>query len=162
MASQVLGTCSLRCPSGPMSATHPQAVPFSPYMSSPVIFPLHSSHFLFWCMLFHIFSLHQLSLSLSDSLCSLGTSVVQRQYASLHSQVIHCVLGRQVKEYSTFGLCLTECALAFSTLLFSCHLLLPASHYFQGSLLNRDVVKNYTSVEVVCPKNPWSSKRRSK
>lgn len=29
-------------------------------------------------------------------------------------------LAVKVKEYSTFGSCLTECALAFSTLLFSC------------------------------------------
>lgn len=40
-------------------------------------------------------------------------------------------------------MCLTECILAFSTLVFIRHLLFPVSHYSHCSLLKRDVVRNY-------------------
>lgn len=80
--------------------------------------------------------------SLPHPLCSLGTSVVQRQYASPHSQVIQCVLYRQLKTFSAIGLCVWlnvyECSprlfspATFSSLysitLTACFSLLAAKH----------------------------------
>ena len=127
--------CSSGCPRGPMSATHPRAVPFSPCMSSPFYIPLTF-----------------LLLQVVPSLCSLSFTLLPRDiccpktmYAPLHSQVIHCVLCPSSKRNfpTSVFMGLNECALAFSTLVFICHLLLPVSHYPHCSLLNRHVVRNY-------------------
>lgn len=104
--SHAAAACRLGYPWGPMSATQPEAVSSSPCVSSPIVLP---STFLspsFCYRLFHL-SLFSTS-SRSHYLCSLGTSVVQRQYGFFYYQVIHCVLCRQVKEFSATGLCMVS------------------------------------------------------
>ena len=141
-------TCSLSLtPYGPMSGTHPQAVPFSLCMSSPVVFP---STFLSpsICCMFHLSSiLHQLSLSLALSLIHFAPSghLLSKDNMPLstpgHSL---CPLPSSKGIFRHRFMYLTECVLAFSTLVFICHLLPPTSHYSHRLLLNRDVVRNDT------------------
>lgn len=93
-------------------------------LSSPIVLP---STFLspsFCYRLFHL-SLFSTS-SRSHYLCSLGTSVVQRQYGFFYYQVIHCVLCRQVKEFSATGLC-TVSDLMHTRILQTCFHLPPSA-----------------------------------
>ncbi len=123
---------------------------FSPCMSSPVVF------FLLYCRLFHLsFVLHWLSCFFSftllpgDICCPKTICLPPFRGHSL------CPLPSSKGIFRLPFACLTECLLAFSTLVFICHLLLLLSHYSLRLLLNGYVVRNKIWEQIVCPKKPW-------